>query len=143
VSHRRLRLGCFCGTFKPSARPDTFHPLVVHLPAFSAEHCRDGPVAVAAELLRQNRDTAPQTVLLDVWLRIVALGGSWLLQGAADTALGVPEAVLDLPDGPASFSRAQKFPREASLRMALSMERSAMTFRSLVFSVSNSFRRLA
>ena len=116
---------------------------MVHLPAFRSELRRDGSVPVAAELSRQIRDTIAETVLFHIWRAIVALRGPWLLQGAADTAFGVPKAILDDFDGPAPFGRAQKFPREASLRMALSMERSAMTLRSLVFSASNSFSRLA
>jgi hypothetical protein len=49
----------------------------------------------------------------------------------------MPQMLLGL-DG-----RAQKFPREASLRIALSIVRSAIAFRKRVFSASISFNRFS
>jgi hypothetical protein len=51
--------------------------------------------------------------------------------------------LTDFMNGPASFRRAQEFPRRLSFRMALSRDKSATIFFSLPFSVSSFFNRRA
>jgi len=66
-----------------------------------------------------------------------------LIQYLTRPPLRYAQLFTDLMDGPASFRRAQEFPRRLSFRMALSNAKSATSFFSLPFSVSSSFNRLA
>jgi len=73
---------------QPLAPPDPLDPLVIHLPAGSAQHRRDATIAVTAILPGQLDDVGGQPFFIVTTDRNLALGGSMLTKDTADPALG-------------------------------------------------------
>ena len=72
---------------------------------------------------------------------MMPLSGSGLTEYLTGPSLGDFKFLTDILHYYASLRQAQKFPREASLRMALSRERSATSRFKREFSCSSSLRR--
>ena len=71
------------------------------------------------------------------------VGGAVLPGEPADAALGDPEPVLQVPDGPAATVRGQKFPAASSLSMSMSNAWSATIFFNRWFCFSSPRSRFA
>ena len=57
-------LGLFGWNLKPLPSPDAFNSLVVHVPAFGSQQCRDAAIAIAAIEARQADDRSCQGCLV-------------------------------------------------------------------------------
>jgi hypothetical protein len=130
-------------TLKSLPPPDPLYPLMVDTPAFSPQHGCYPAVAVTPELTGQFDNTLHEPFLVLRHLADVLLGGTRLTQYPTRPSLRHSKLLTHMSDRPAEFSRAQKFPRTASLRMSLSNDRSATSFLSRPFSFSSSLSRLA
>ncbi len=91
---------------QPFAPPDTFDPLVVHVPARIVEQTCDHPISVAAILICQLDDIVGQPVFVDTSLRSFALCGSMLPKCAAGPALGNAKLLPHTVDAFATTRRA-------------------------------------
>jgi hypothetical protein len=74
------------GHFQPFFAPNALYTLVVHMPAFCPEQCRDPQIPVASVLAGKFRDPCPQPVLLNINMGNLSLGRSRLSEDPADTA---------------------------------------------------------
>ena len=123
--------------------PDPLYPLVVHLPAFVMQKTGDPPVPIASVLGGQPHDPVCELILLVRNSHAVPLRRTVLSQSPACPSFGYVKRRAHRDDRLPPFRRAQKFPRDTSLRTALSKERSATSFLSLTFSFSSSLNRFA
>ena len=126
-------------TFPP---PYPLHSLMIHPPAVVPQQRRDPAITVASVPCGQPDDLADQPLLVIGDLALMPLRRPRLPDRPARPPFRDAHHVTYMFDGPASFGRAQKFPRFTSFKMALSNDRSATSFLSLVFSCSSSLTRV-
>ncbi len=123
--------------------PGRYHALLVHVPAGCMQKLCDPGVAISAIDFGQFDDVGGELRLIIGRDRWAALRRALLAQNFADAALAEMlsgERRLHLINTAPAAGRAQKFPFAASLRIILSIVRSATAFLSLEFSSSSSFR---
>ena len=129
ASHNLPLLGCFAGTFKPSARQIRSHTLGVHLPAGHLQKVSDAPVTVAAEATGQSDDRRGERVLIPQHLVSVTLAGTMLTESLTGPAFRYVQPLTDRLDAfasprealevsPGSFLEDQLVEREVRDRLA-------------------------
>ena len=128
---------------QPFTSPDALDPLVVHMPASVVQQTRHHAITIAVIYVGQFNDIIAQPLFFSTALRNLSLCRTVLPQGAAGAALGYAKLLPHMVDAFAAARRAQKFPRETSVRMSLSSVRSDTARRSLWFSFSSSLSRLS
>ena len=136
-------LGLLLRHFQPLTAPDALDPILAHLNAIFVQQGRDAAVAVPAILGGKVEDVAGQLIL--VWLERgkASLRSTRLPDDPAGQSLAQPILLPSRIDRlPAPFG-AYKFPEAMSLRTCFSSDRSATSFLSRLFSLSNCFSRLA
>src|SRR5487761_707636 len=106
--------------------PEPLYPLVVHLPAFRAQHRSSPPETPSRPLLGDLPETLPQQLLRGhhrTWRP--PLGRSGLAHCPARLALTGVEDLDQVQYCCPAPSRAQKFPRDISLSISICSSRSA------------------
>ena len=121
-------LGLSVGDLQPLPAPETLDPFVIHLPSLLAQQGRDAPIPVAAVLSGQFDNRPGQGGFVVPHRHPPSLRGSRLPQDTAGTALRHPQLLLDMPHTAPPSLGAQKFPLQASSRICLSSDRSAIRF---------------
>jgi len=113
---------------QPFLALDTFHSLVVDLPAFHLQQDRNAPITIASILAGQCDDPFGEHLFVIGFLTLVTLGGARLFQCPADPTLRYLEHSLGVLHCLPASSRADQFPRNVSRKIELSSEGSATSF---------------
>ena len=128
---------------RPFLTPDPFHTLVVYPPALSLKERRNAAIPVPAVFRGQIHNALDKQRFILGHTRVVSLNGSWLFKNPTGPPLAHSKLLADAIHGSAATCRAQKFPRDTSLRIAMSKACSATSFFNRWFSFSISLNRLA
>ena len=119
----------FLWYFETFLAPDPLNSLVVYDPAIPLQQRGDPTISIPTVLTGQGADICAKCRLIIRYNRKTSLRRSWLSYDEANASFGIWQQLFDHFGGPAPFVRAQKFPRAASLRISLSIERFATSFR--------------
>ena len=106
IQPEALSLRLFGWDLQPLTPPYPRNPFVIHMPALSAQQCRDPAIAIPAILTRQTDDRRCQRMLIICNPQSSPLRGARLAHTPTSPALGNAKLLFDVINEPATALRA-------------------------------------